>query len=106
MTKIHKRICLQDSGVTININSFREDYSERLNRGDYYLSGGSSNDCKTVDKTIKEKAIQTMDLKRNRSKYIKEKNTKNSSRFFCSITIMYIIYISGRAYTRVSIRIV
>ena len=35
---------LQNSGVTININSFREDYNERLNSGDYYLSGGSSND--------------------------------------------------------------
>ena len=67
---------LQNSGVTININSFREDYHERLNSGDYYLSGGSSNDYKTIDKTIKEKAIQTMDLKRNRSKYITEKIQK------------------------------
>ena len=67
---------LQAGGVTININNLREDYNERLNSGDYYLSGGSSNDYKTVDKTIQEKAIQKMDLKRNRSKYIKEKTQK------------------------------
>ena len=67
---------LQDSGITVNINSFREDYKDKLDSGNYYLSGGSSNDYKTVDKTVKEKASQTMDLKRNRSKYIKEKNTK------------------------------
>ena len=26
---------LQDSGITVNINNFREDYNEKLNSGEY-----------------------------------------------------------------------
>ena len=35
---------LHDSGITVNIISFRGDYKDKFNSGDYHLSGGSSND--------------------------------------------------------------
>jgi len=57
----------QDSGITFNIKNFREDYDKKLENNEYYLTGGSSNNFNN------DKDIQTMHLRRNRMKYIKER---------------------------------
>ena len=58
----------EDSGITFNINNFRDEYDKRLDSGDYYLAGGSSQNFNP-----QESDAQTMHLRLNKMKYLKAK---------------------------------
>ena len=58
----------EDSGITFNINNFRDEYDNKLDSGDYYLAGGPSKNFGP-----NESDAQAMHLRLNKLKYIKEK---------------------------------
>ena len=58
----------EDSGITFNINNFRDEYDTTLDSGDFYLAGGSSQNVGPH-----ESDAQTMHLRLNKLKYIKVK---------------------------------
>ena len=63
-----------DSGMTVNLKNFREEYKAKLASGRWHLEGGSvANFRNWRNSTVKYKETQTMDLKVNRMYYAKKK---------------------------------